>query len=117
MPCAICGNEFDFIKKDYKYIKKPVGLTITASLFICRGNSHHYYMGIDTMTLEETRKMQSDRRKELRKERGDDLPYNSEVSKPYSKRTDLGEPTEQEKRIADKTKGKTLQELKDMMMN
>lgn len=117
MTCTICGAGFEFIRRDFKYLKKPIGVTIVSNLFRCRGNVEHFYQAIETETLVETRQKQKLKRLEDKKKRiagGKELPYNPEITKPYSQRTDLGEPTEDEKRIADRTKDMTLEELKAM---
>lgn len=111
MGCAICGANFELVNTGYKYLKMPVGLTIISKVFLCNGNIRHFYTAVETETLAETKKKQKEKRAE-RKAQGKELPYNPEVTKPYSKRTDLGEPTEDEKRIADKTKDMSLEELK-----
>lgn len=117
MGCINCGASFKHVDKKYKYLKKPVGITIIVDVFQCTGEAKHIFTAIETQTLKETKMLRQLKEKELEdagfiKKNLNKIKNQSTV--PYNKRTDLGEPTEDEKRIAEKNKDLTLEQLKEM---
>ena len=116
MACIKCGELFEHIHTGHAYIKNPVGLNITCQTFRCKNSiTPHFYTAIDWCTNAEIKKMRKEKQEAIDQIYGkrEGLKGNPNAGIGYTKRTDLGEPTDEEKKISEETNKLSLKELKE----